>query len=142
MKRRHFITQVAAQVAVLSGAGSVWAVGEKRSGENYGVSAAGGKMITKIGKRSLTEIRDVFKQELYENNLPIWKEKVVDWKFGGYIPHIRPYVNDAGDIVMPDKRLYHQGRVLWLYSYFYNHFDHDEYYLRAAKIGYDFLTKY
>jgi mannose/cellobiose epimerase-like protein (N-acyl-D-glucosamine 2-epimerase family) len=32
--------------------------------------------------------------------------------------------------------------MLWLYSYFYNHFDSDDFHLRAAKEGFDFLTKY
>ena len=80
----------------------------------------------------------MFKKELYEKTIPLWKEHGVDWKYGGYLP----YVNDKGEITSYRKRLYHQGRVLWLYSYFYNNFDKDEYHLRAAKAGFDFLTKY
>ena len=92
----------------------------------------------KIGKRTLEEVRDVFHEELYGKTIPLWKEQGVDWEYGGYLPHI----NDKGEVTATNKRLYYQGRVLWLYSCFYNRFDEDEYHLRAAKAGFDFLTKY
>lgn len=138
MKRRKFLSSFSAHTIALSYTGTAWAMGEKRNGENYGVSSNKPDTLTHIGKRTLEEIRDVFKEELYEKTIPLWKEKGVDWKYGGYLPHI----DDKGNITKTNKQLYYQGRILWLYSYFYNNFDRNEYHLRAAKAGYDFLTKY
>ena len=145
------MSHVATQTLAFSTVGSVWAMGEKRNGENYGVSSGNRKTLTKIGKRSIEEIRNIFKQELYEKTIPLWKKDGVDREYGGYLTSLPvkisdaawwPYINKRGEVISTNKRLYHQGRILWLYSYFYNHFDHDEYHLRAAKAGYDFLTKY
>lgn len=113
-------------------------MGEDRGNRHFGASSKNKKAITKIGKRSLEEIRDIFKYELFDKTLPLWKKDGVDWKYGGYLPHI----DESGTITKTNKRLYYQGRVLWLYSYFYNKFDKDERFLLSAKTGFDFLTKY
>ena len=138
MRRRNFISSLAANAFTLSAAPSLWAMGENRENGHFSVSSKNKKIITKIGKRSLEEIRDVFKHELFDITLTLWKKDGVDWKYGGYLPHI----DESGTITETNKRLYYQGRVLWLYSYFYNKFGGDEYYLSAAKTGFDFLTKY
>ena len=138
MRRRSFISHLALQTLAFSIPGTVHAMGENRDNGHFGVSSKNKKTITKIGKRSLEEIRDVFKHELFDITLPLWKKDGVDWKYGGYLPHI----DESGTITGTNKRLYYQGRVLWLYSYFYNKFGGDEYYLNAAKTGFDFLTKY
>jgi len=126
---------------MLSGLGPLLAIGEKSDSTNYGTNTKS-ERITKIGEWSLQDIRDIFRDEFYKNNLPIWRNHVVDWDYGGYIPHISPYFNKAGEMEFTDKRLYHQGRCFWLYSYLYNHVENDEFYLKAAKQGYDFLHKY
>jgi len=141
MNRRSFLSGLTAQATLLS-ALPAWSIGEKRDQSEYGASKKNDSRITKIGQWSLEDIRDIFRREFFENNLPVWRNHVVDWKYGGYLPHIRPYVNDQGEYVMTDKRMYHQGRCLWLYSYIFNNFDNDEYYLRAAKAGYDFLVRH
>lgn len=141
MKRRTFISNAAMQMVSLSAASSLWAMGENNKNENFGVSPSGKKAVTKIGNWSLTDIRNIFEKEYKEKIMTYWNEKeepVVDWKYGGYFsgnPTRRPIPKDA-------KCLYYQGRILWLYSFFYNFFGHDEFHLRAAKCGYDFLTKY
>ena len=138
MHRRHFIRDFSAAAIALSSTGTAFTMGEKGSGDDYGVSSTKQDRITHIGKRSLEEIRGMFREELFEKTIPLWKKNGVDWKYGGFLP----YFNDKGEVTNYNKRLYHQGRVLWLYSYFYNNFDKDDYHLRAAKAGYDFLTKY
>lgn len=141
MKRRKFVTTLGAQGLMLSGLGPLLAVGEKCDRTNYGTNS-NKERITKIGEWSLQDIRDIFHEEFYKNNLPIWRKHVVDWEYGGYIPHVSPYVNLAGELEFTDKRLYHQARCFWLYSYFYTHVEKDEFYLKAAKQGFDFLLKY
>jgi len=138
MKRRTFIANLAAGGAALSAGTAARAMGERKDLTQYGVSGKGGDRLTGIGGRSLEEIRNVFNHELYDITIPLWKEHGVDWEYGGYLPHL----DENGDPTTTNKKLYYQGRVLWLYSYFYNHFDRDEYHVRAAKAGFDFLTKY
>ena len=138
MQRRQFVTSLAAQCCALSSASSLLAMGENREDNDFGVTKSRKKPIRKIGKRTLEDIRDVFKHELFDLTIPLWKEQGVDWEYGGYLPHI----DENGSVMRTNKQLYYQGRVLWLYSYFYNNYDKDDYHLRAAKAGFDFLTKY
>lgn len=138
MRRRSFISHIALQTFALSVPGTLYAMGENREGKQFGTSSRQNKTITKIGNRSLEDIREVFRHELFDITLPLWKKDGVDWKYGGYLPHI----DENGNITTTNKSLYYQGRVLWLYSYFYNMFDNDERFLLSAKTGFDFLTKY
>ncbi len=140
MERRHFIKISGTTSAMLSGGLPLWAIGEKRDGTNYGTGSESGK-ITSIGKWSLQEIRDIFFEEFYKNNLPLWRNHVIDQSYGGYIPHTGSYINGAGELIQSDKRMYHQGRCFWFYSYLYNHVEKDLFYLDAAKQGYEFLVK-
>ena len=138
MLRRQFIAGLAAQSLALYPTSLLWGMGEKKDGSDYGITSGGKKPVTTIGKRSLEDIRDVFHHELYDLTIPLWKKQGVDWKYGGYFDNY----NERDEIVGGNKRLYYQSRILWLYSYFYTHFDQDEFHLRAAKAGFDFLKNY
>ena len=138
MKRRTFCTTISGQTFALAAAPVVWAMGEKRNGENYGISSSRRKAVKKIGKRSLEEIRDLFKHELYDKTIPLWKKDGVDWEYGGYLTSLPvkrsdtagwPY-RDAKNLqkvmaISTNKKLYHQGRILWLFSYLYTHIEKD-----------------
>jgi len=142
MNRRYFCARAFPPLAMLCAAPRAWAVGERGNCEDYGRSSSGRKARMKIGSWTLEEIREIFTREFYGKILPIWNEEngpMVDWKYGGYL-----YVSNSTRREIPKdaKCLYYQGRILWLYSYFYNHFGQNEFHLRAAKCGYDFLTKY
>ena len=138
MKRRQFLSTASAIPASGLITGSAFAMGEKRDFSHLGQSATNSKRLTSIGSLSLEEIRDQFKKELFDITIPLWKTKGVDWQYGGYLPRLEP----DGRPTTTNKQLYYQGRVLWLYSYFYTHYEKDEYFLKAAKMGFDFLTKY
>ena len=140
MMRRNFLKNLTGQALAMSATGNAYAFGEKKDGTNYTASKSNNERITKIGNRTLEEIRDIFSVELYENTIPLWKKNGVDWKFGAY--WTRDNVNEKYEVISTDKGLYDQARVLWLFSCFYNYFDPDEFNLRAAKAGFDFLSKY
>ncbi len=93
MNRRNFVTTLGTQGLMLSGLGPLLAVGEKRDMTDYGTNNKK-ERITKIGEWSLQDIRDIFHEEFYKNNLPIWRNHVVDWEYGGYIPHIVPILTE------------------------------------------------
>jgi len=126
------------QGLLMYGLQPLWMIGQKQDGSDYG-SSNQHEPLHKIGAWSLEEIRDIFKHEFFNKNLPIWRKSVVDSKYGGYIPQTAPYYNALGELSTTYKRLYHQGRCFWLYAYLYNHVERDEFYLDAAKKGYDFL---
>jgi len=138
MKRRAFFG-VLGGAAVAATPGRAVAVGENAEGKQYGAATApGAKRIDRLAGRPLAEVRDFFKREFLEKTLPLWKKDAVDWKNGGYLPAFY----EKGETPGPNKRLYYQGRILWLFSMFYNRYGRDDYHLRAAKAGYDFLVKY
>ena len=59
MNRRHFMTHLSAQTLMFSAAGSIWAMGENRKGAQYGISAKNTRRVTRIGERTLEEIRAI-----------------------------------------------------------------------------------
>ncbi len=138
MKRRDFVTSTASLTLSVLMPSSVSAMGEKRDFTHYAVSGKKRDSLKKIGSRTLEQIRDNFKYELFDKTIPLWKKSGVDWKYGGYFTQFDE--NDNPE--MANKQLYYQTRMLWLYSYFYTHFDKDDFHLQAAKNGFDFLTKY
>jgi mannose/cellobiose epimerase-like protein (N-acyl-D-glucosamine 2-epimerase family) len=139
MNRRTFLSVLGGSAAIAAPPGLAGAVGENAGGKHYGVSSTPkAKRIDRLAGRSIGEIRDFFKREFFEKTLPLWKKDAVDWKNGGY----HPAFYEKGAVPSRNKRLYYQGRILWLYSYFYNHIEKENFHLRAAKAGYDFLTKY
>lgn len=66
----------------------------------------------------------------------------MDPEYGGYIPRTHNYFNSKGEMILTDKRMYHQGRCFWFYSYLFNHVEKDPFYLEAARQGYKFLVKH
>ncbi len=54
MNRRFFIKDISAAAIALSSAGAAFAMGEKGSGDDYGVSATKQDRLTHIGKRTLS----------------------------------------------------------------------------------------
>ncbi|MCE5252271.1 hypothetical protein LLG96_18880, partial [bacterium] len=114
MKRRSFLTNLAAQALALSAVPSVWAVGEKQSGENYGASTVSSTVVTELGGMSLKDMREFHLKDLREGYLPGWDGTIrVDEKYGGFMPYLKP----DGTHVDTIKRMYYQGRGIWVFSY-------------------------
>ncbi|NND06845.1 MAG: hypothetical protein HKN87_10740 [Saprospiraceae bacterium] len=141
MQRRKFFSDLAIQGIGLSAFPFWMTIGQKQNGSDYGATMSG-TPIQKIGNWTLEEVRDIFKKEFFERNLPIWETGVVDWEYGGYIPKTTPYFDNQGRLVSTYKRLYHQGRCMWLYAYLFNHVEKNDLFLNAARAGYEFLLKY
>lgn len=157
MKRRTFISKVAASGAALTVpklAAGVPGKAESSRGKATAMPAAeaGQKPLTistpsfrlaldsalpRIGKWSLEEIHSRFKKELAEDAIGFWETYGIDKQYGAYL---RP---DKKDKKYPntDKDLYSQGRILWLFSSFYNDFGRKKSHLDAAKQGYQALLK-
>ncbi len=138
MKRRYFISNMAAQLCALSAIPSVWAMGEDRDGNEYGTAKVSPTVVTKIGDSTLRELRDFHQKELDEEFLGFWDNQGIDWEYGGFYTY-HDY-DDKQD--SPNKEMYYLGRGIWVFSYLYNHFGQNERHLKAAKMGIDFIFKY
>lgn len=86
--------------------------------------------VTMLAGRRLTDWREHFAREQRET-VAYWERNGVDRAHGGYLI--------AG--AEGKKRLYHQGRALWLYSYWYNHGGGNRGHLEAARQGREALVK-
>jgi N-acylglucosamine 2-epimerase len=135
-------------------------MGTDREGNEYGPLTGSSeaprgrnssRRIEMIGKRTVAEIQDTLYRELHEQTIPLWRNDGVDWQYGGYAPAAPvnpedaagwPYMDEKGHIVSTNKKLYHQGRILWLYSYLYNRIEPDVLFLQAAENGYRFLDNH
>ncbi len=138
MRRRSFIRKLAAPALGLSGAGKVWGVGENARNEQYGSSTVSNTRIREIAGKSLEDLRDFHRRELFEEYIALWDKSGIDWEYGGFFPE----ANLEGDPdKVTDKEMYYQGRGLWVFSYIYNHFEHHERHLKAARLARDFLVK-
>jgi len=139
MKRRSFISNMMTGATALAAAPAAWAMGEKQNGENYGVHPLCQSKITELAGMSLEENRDFHLKDLREGYLPYWDGTIrVDSKYGGFMP----YLKEDGTHVDTIKRMYYQGRGVWVFSYLYNHFGKEQRFLDAAEKGIKFCMKH
>lgn len=100
--------------------------------------AAPGTPTRELAGKSLAQLRDFHKQELFSQYIALWDKSGIDWQYGGFFPE----ANVAGDPAkVTDKEMYYQGRGLWVFSYIYNHFERHERHLKAARLAREFLVK-
>lgn len=79
-----------------------------------------------------------FRRELNESVIPFWLEHSPDWKCGGYFSCL-----DRDGTVYDDKKyMWLQGRFVWMYSRLYNEWERKPAYLKAAKLGADFIRSH
>lgn len=138
MNRRAFLSNMTAGAVTLS-AVPAWAMGEKQNMEKYGVHSMCASTIGDIGGMKLTAMRDFHVKDFKDNYLPLWDGTIrIDKELGGFMPYLKP----DGTHVDTIKRMYYQGRGIWMFSYLYNHYRKEDRYLDAAKKGIDFVRKY
>lgn len=126
MKRRSFL-------GTSAGLGALAIAGR----EAAGAPAKPGKPVGAIGGRSLDDLREQFRAELYDIHLPIMDEVVVDREYGGFMCNARC----DGVHVNTNKRTWYEGRGIWVYSYLYNTFDRNPKYLDIARKSVEFILK-
>lgn len=90
-----------------------------------------GRTVTRIGSHTLEQLRTHFAREFGET-VGYWEQRGIDREFGGFLFAHSPRF----------KQLYDQGRILWLYSYFYNHFGKKPAHLEAARQGKEALVRH
>ena len=139
MKRRGCIAGMALPAMAVASAKNAVAVSRNVKNERYGVSTSNPTIVSRIGDTSIEELREFHRKELFNEYIDLWKKSGIDWQNGGTFPEANP----EGDTTKStDKEMYYQGRALWVFSYLYNHFGKDEYFLKAARATRNFVVKY
>ena len=90
-----------------------------------------------IAGMTLEELRDDYKDRIFNLYLPFWEKGGYDFKNGGFMCELY----DDGSVQNDEKYIWYQGRAIWVYSYLYNNFGKDKKYLDIALKTRDFLVK-
>ena len=148
MKRRDFMTGMAMGGMAVTAAAAApggrrpearsGTAGPTRDAASVRQTAGTGAPLTRIGPFSLEYLRDYFRDELQKDMIPYWDRHGVDREFGGFLLADKK----TGAYTKTDKDLYSQGRVLWIFSYLYNHFGRNPAHLQAARQGKEALVKH
>jgi N-acylglucosamine 2-epimerase len=70
--------------------------------------------------------------------VPFWLAHSLDHECGGYLNML----DRDGSVYDTDKAIWLQGRGVWMFSSLYNTLEPRQEWLDAARLGYEFLTKY
>ena len=100
-------------------------------------SASPHHVLNKIGSQTLEEIQRHFKKELYDDTIPYWEKHGIDQEYGGYLKADKK----SGTVLITDKDVYSQGRILWIFSYLFNHFGKKPIHFEAARQGKEALVR-
>ncbi|MEX2573165.1 MAG: hypothetical protein WD317_02670 [Balneolaceae bacterium] len=134
MKRKQFFTTVAA--ASLGSFGG-YGLGSSRA-SGISLPRDSGKIGTIAGK-SLEEIRDIYRRDLFEDFLPAMENHVIDHEYGGFICNLDIR---TGERLSTGKRAWFEGRGMWVYSFLYNHIEQDPSFLEVARKSKDFILEH
>jgi N-acylglucosamine 2-epimerase len=85
----------------------------------------------------LRHMRDQYRKDLFEDYLPFHERFVNDKKFGGFLCSVRP----NGELVSDEKRVWFEGRGVWVYSFLYNHLAREQKYLDTAAASVRLLSR-
>ena len=69
--------------------------------------------------------------------LPFHERFVNDKQFGGFLCSVRP----TGELVSDEKRVWFEGRGIWVYSFLYNHLAREQKYLDTAAASVRLLAR-
>lgn len=130
MKRRTFFKVAAAGSAAL-------AAGCRPSGERTDHTERG--RVTALGGKSLPELRDRYRRELFDRYLPNMERYVVDDRYGGFMTTVDIR---SGERISDAKRAWYEGRGIWAWSFLFNHLRQEERYLEIARRSVEFILRH
>lgn len=83
------------------------------------------------------DLRRQYESDLFSHYLPFLESHVIDHQHGGFLCHTTP----LGERISTTKRIWYQGRGLWVYSFLYNNFHRDLRYLDIASKTLNLIQK-
>jgi len=87
---------------------------------------------------SLEELRDDYRDRLFNQYLPFWDQGGYDENRGGFTCEL----NDDGSVFDDEKSIWYQGRAVWVYSFLYQHFGKKERFLEIARKTKEFMVQH
>jgi len=92
----------------------------------------------RIAGMSLEELRDDYRERLFNHYLPFWDQGGYDEEPGGFTCEL----NDDGSVFNDEKSIWYQGRAVWVYSFLYQHFGKNERFLEIAQKTKEFMVRH
>ncbi len=131
MDRRKFLGSSVGATALLTGT-RLSAVSQGRRARS--LPSAG---ITELAGRSLRELREQYRRDLFTDFLPFMERYVIDDEHGGF----RCNADHHGARVNQNKLSWFEGRGTWVYAFLYNNLAREEKYLNVARRSVEFILK-
>ena len=91
----------------------------------------------KLAGRTLAQVRDQYRYDLFDDFLPFMDKYVVDHELGGFLCN----TDRDGTHITTDKNSWYIGRGTWVYSYLYNELAREPKYLEVARKAAEFVLR-
>ena len=85
--------------------------------------------------KKISELKEIYRKELYEYVVPFWEKHSPDTKNGGFYNNL----DFDGKVYDTDKHIWLQGRQVWMFSKLYRLNPEKDNWLKMASSGMDFL---
>jgi N-acylglucosamine 2-epimerase len=85
----------------------------------------------------LLELRELYRQELFERVIPFWLNHSLDHEHGGQFNSL----DRDGTVFDHDKSMWLQSRTLWMFAKLYNEVERRPAWLNAARHIYEFIMR-
>jgi N-acylglucosamine 2-epimerase len=94
--------------------------------------------LNNVPRRRLEQVRDQYRQSLFDDVVPWWEKHSLDRECGGYYSCLER----DGHASSTDKYMWMTGREIWMFSHLYNQCRKTPAWLDAARLGGDFLLRH
>jgi len=132
MKRRSFLQISGASTAAFSGI-----TGCDNAARNSSVQTSPSSGNVTLAGKSLEEIREQYRYDLFDDYLAFLDKHVIDHEYGGFMCN----TDRDGTNITQNKRCWYEGRGIWVYSFLYNNLDPDPKHLEIARKSVGILEK-
>src|SRR5687767_7585264 len=130
MNRRRFLGSSLGAAAMVAELPSSIATQKKRALRTPRVRGT-----DRLAGKTLVELRDQYKSELFSDFLPFMEKYVIDQQYGGFMCN----ADHHGRQVNPNKLSWFEGRGIWVYSFLYNNLAREQKYLDVARRSLEFV---
>lgn len=131
MNRRKFLGASVGAPALLAGEPLSVASQKRRAPR----APSGGA--TMLAGRSLRELREQYRRDLFDDFLPFMERHVIDREHGGFMCN----ADHHGERVNHNKLSWFEGRGTWVYAFLYNNLAREEKHLDVARRSVEFTLK-
>jgi N-acylglucosamine 2-epimerase len=132
MNRRKFLGSSLAATAMAADLPSSIAAQKKRA-----VRIPPVRGTDRLAGKTLVQLRDQYKSDLFSDFLPFMEKYVIDEQYGGFMCN----ADHHGSQVNQNKLSWFEGRGTWVYSFLYNNLAREQKYLDVARNSVEFVLK-